>query len=86
MSILVSAPIISSFASALALLSMVWQHVASIAFITAMQNMTYGGIRGNVGVVGLVLGWIAVATTMFVGAGTGVMYQSIKVLDRLLDD
>lgn len=65
---------------------MVWQHVASIAFITAMQNMAYGGIRGNVGVVGLALGWIAVATMMFVSVGTGVMYQSIKVLDRLVDD
>ncbi|KAL8649551.1 MAG: hypothetical protein Q9226_005527 [Calogaya cf. arnoldii] len=86
MTVLFFATMISTFASALALLSIVWQHVASIAFITAMQNMTYGGVRGNVGVVGLVLGWTAVATMMFVSVGIGVIYQATKFLNRLTDD
>ena len=82
MSLVVSATAVCSFASALALLSMVWQHVASIAFITAVQNMTYGGVRGNVGVAGLVLGWFAVATTICISAGLGGVYQYLQIPER----
>lgn len=81
MSLIIYATVVSFFASALALLSMVWQHVASSAFITAVQNMTYGGVRGNVGVAGLVLGWLAVATTICISAGIGGVYQTLQIAE-----
>ena len=70
----------------LAILSMVWQHVASIAFMTAVRNMTYGGVRGNVGVAGLVLGWIAVAITICVDYGMVLLDMSLGALGRLEAD
>lgn len=65
---------------------MVWQHVASVAFITAVQNMAYGGIRGNVGVAGLVLGWIAVAAMLCISVGIVTVYQSLGVIRQLIVD
>lgn len=72
------------FASAFAVVSILWQHIASVAFTTSMQNLTYGGIQGRLSVVGLALGWTAVASIMLVSAGLVVMYQSIAMLDRLV--
>ena len=86
MSLVVSVTAVCSSASALALLSMVWQHVASVAFITAVQNITYGGVRGNVGVAGLVLGWFAVATTICISAAIGMVYQSLQIAERVVVD
>lgn len=81
-----SAIVVATFAYKLAILSMVWQHIASIAFMTAVRNMTYGGVRGNVGVAGLLLGWIAVAITICVNWGLGLLDQSFGALERLEAD
>lgn len=80
------ATVLSTFASALVLLSVFWQHVASVAFVTTVQNMTYGTVKGHVGAESLVLGWIAVATMMLASCCLGVMRLSISLLDRLVDD
>lgn len=77
---------LSILASAIALLSMLWQHVASISWVTAVDNSTYGVVEGHVGVVGLVLGWIAVAAMMLGSTGILVMILSIRLLDKLTDD
>ena len=74
----------SIFASALALVSILWQHIASVAFTTSLQNLTYGGVQGRLGVLDLVLGWTAVASIMLVSAGLVLLYQSIAMLDRLV--
>lgn len=80
------ATLLSTFASALALLSMLWQHVASVTFVTNAENMTYRLVKGRVGVVGLALGWLAVFTMIAGSIGLVVMILSVRLLDRLTDE
>ncbi|KAI4193100.1 MAG: hypothetical protein LQ348_002971 [Seirophora lacunosa] len=81
-----AATLLSIFASTLALLSMLWQHVASVTFVTNVENMTYLLAKGQVGAVGLSLGWLAVGAMVLGSTGLLVMILSIRLLDRLTDD
>lgn len=80
------AALLSTFGSILALLSMLWQHVASVTFVTNVENMTYWLVKGHVGAVGLVLGWLAVGAMILGSVGLVVTDLSITLLDRLTDD
>lgn len=80
-----TATILSTLASILALLSMLWQHVASVTFVTNVENMTYLLAKGQVGAVGLSLGWLAVGAMVLGSTGLLVMILSIRMLDRLTD-
>ncbi|KAL9020721.1 MAG: hypothetical protein Q9185_002037 [Variospora sp. 1 TL-2023] len=72
-----TAALLSILASFLALLSMLWQHVASVTFVTDVENMTYRLVQGHVGAVGLALERVqSPARTAVVGitAYTGYVY------------
>ena len=73
-------------ASWLAVLSMLWEHVASVAAVTTIENMAYGTVKGKIGAAGLILGWLAVAMIMIGTFGLVVMAASIHNLDILTDD
>lgn len=81
-----TASLLSILASFLALLSMLWQHVASVTFVTDVENMTYRLVQGHVGVVGLALGWLAVGIMLLGSTGLLVMIFSLNLLDALTDD
>ena len=72
-------------ASLLALVSMMWQHTASVAAATTGQDMTYGAVKSQVGAASMTLGWIGVALLIIPGMGLLVMILSISLLDQFPD-
>ena len=84
--VLTAAVTLSIFASVLALVSMLWQHIASVTFVTSMEDATYGTVKGEVGLVGLVLGWIAMAVMAIGASGLFVEHLFFSLLERLVDD
>lgn len=77
---------LSTFAWILGLLSMLWQHLASIVLVTAVEDTAYGTVKGNVSVAPLVLGWAAVVMTAVGTAGIHTLFLSIRSLDNLPPD
>lgn len=80
--LLAVAALLSVLASILALLSMLWQHTASVTFVTNVENMNYRLVKGHVGAVGLALGWLAVGAMLLGSAGLVVIISAIRVLDK----
>ena len=76
----------STLASLLALVSMMWQHTASVAAATVAQDMAYGAVKTHVGAVSMALGWLGLAFLMLSTIGLLVMILSIQLLDRLTDE
>lgn len=76
----------STLASLLALVSMIWQHTASVAAATTAQHLGYGTVKSAVGPTSLVLGWIGFALMALVAVALLVMILSIRILDMLTDD
>ena len=75
-----------SLASLLALVSMMWQHTASVAAATTAQDMAYGSVTSRVGAAAMALGWIGLAFLVVPAIGLLVMILSIQLLDRLTDE
>ena len=76
----------TTIASVLALVSMMWQHTASVAAATTVQDMTYGAVKSQVGAASMALGWIGFASLSIPAVGLLIMVMSISLLDRLTDD
>lgn len=76
----------SILASMLALVSMMWQHTASVAAATTAQNLGYGTVKSEVGAVSLTLGWVAFASMAIPAIRLGLMVWSIRILDELTDE
>ena len=76
----------STLGAMLALVSMIWQHTASVAAATTAQNLGYGTVKSAVGVTALVLGWIAFAFLALTAIGLLVMILSIRILNGLTDE
>lgn len=70
----------------LALVSMIWQHTASVAAATTAQDLGYGTIKSAVGATTLALGWVGFALLALAAIGLLVMILSIRILDQLTDD
>ena len=76
----------STLASMLALVSMIWQHTASVAAATTAQNLGYGTVKSAVGSTSLALGWVGFALMALAAIALFVMISSIRLLDQLTDD
>ena len=76
----------STLAALLALVSMMWQHTASVAAATTAQDLGYGTVKSGIGAKSLALGWAGLALTVLPAIGILVMILSIQILDRLTDD
>ena len=76
----------STLASMLALVSMMWQHTASVAAATTAQDLGYGTVKSGVGATVLALGWVGVALMALSAIGLLVMILSIRILDQLTDE
>lgn len=73
----------STLASLLALVSMIWQHTASVAAATTAEGLGYGTVKSEVGATVLVLGWMGFALMALAAVGLLVMVLSINLLDQL---
>lgn len=68
------------------LVSVLWQHTASVAAATIAQDLGNGAVKAGVGTSAMVLGWFSFVLLIIVTIGLLVMILSIIVLDRLTDD
>ena len=73
-------------ASSLAVVSMMWQHTASAAVATTVQDMGYGSIKSEVGAAAMALGWVSVGVLVIAAIKIMVDVWSITLLDRLTDE
>ncbi|KAF3927217.1 hypothetical protein ABW20_dc0105740 [Dactylellina cionopaga] len=68
------------------LVSVLWQHTASIAAATIAENLGNGSIQTGVGVTALVLGWFGFALLILVTIGLLVMILSRNLVDKQIVD
>ncbi|MCJ1411710.1 hypothetical protein MMC19_005802 [Ptychographa xylographoides] len=73
-------------ASVFVLVSVLWQHTASVAASTIAQDLGNGSVQSGVGTAAIVLGWIGFSLLIIVTIGLLVMILSIQLLDTLVDD
>lgn len=73
-------------ATLLALVSMMWQHTASVAAATMAEDMAYGTVKAEVGPAAVALGWIGLALLAIPALGLFALTRSITLLDRLTDE
>ena len=76
----------SLFAVIFAMISVLWQHIASVAVSMTAQNMAYGNVQGKVGVVAMVLGWTGLGLFLSHFVFIAISWLSIRLLNQLVDD
>lgn len=72
-------------ASIFVLVSVLWQHTASVAASIIAQDLANGSVKSGVGTTAMVLGWFGFALLIIVTIGLLVMILSIQVLQELTD-
>ena len=73
-------------ASVFVLVSVLWQHTASVAASTIAADLGNGSVQSGVGTAAMVLGWFGFVLFIIVTIGLLVMILSIKLLDEIVDD
>jgi hypothetical protein len=71
-------------ASIFVLVSVLWQHTASVAASIIAQDFGNGSVKSGVGTSAMVLGWFSFTLLIIVTIGLLVMILSIKVLSSLV--
>lgn len=72
--------------SVFVLVSVLWQHTASVAASTIAQDIGNGSVKSGVGTSAMVLGWFGFGLLVVVTVGLLVMILSIKLLRQLTDE
>lgn len=67
------------------LVSVLWQHTASVAASVIAQDFGNGSIKSGVGTSAMILGWFGFSLLIIVTIGLLVMLLSMSVLDKLTD-
>ncbi|KAL3421141.1 hypothetical protein PVAG01_07586 [Phlyctema vagabunda] len=62
--------------------SVFWQHIASSTGATMVQTLSYGTVKGHVGLAAMILGWVGVLLSLIVTVGLLVMILSIRILSE----
>ena len=73
-------------ASVFVLVSVLWQHTASVAASTIAQDLGNGSVQSGVGTTAMVLGWFGFALFIIVTIGLLIMILSIKLIGELVDE
>ena len=73
-------------ASVFVLVSVLWQHTASVAAAQIAADFGNGSVKSGVGTSAMVLGWFGFALFIIVTVGLLIMILSIRLLDKLTDD
>ena len=72
-------------ASIFVLVSVLWQHTASVAASIIAQDLGNGSVLSGVGTSAMVLGWFSFTLLIIVTIGLLVMILSIRVLAQIMD-
>ena len=72
-------------ASVFVLVSVLWQHTASVAASIIAQDLGNGSVMSGIGSSAMVLGWFSFTLLIIVTIGLLVMILSIRVLTRLAE-
>lgn len=72
-------------ASVFVLVSVLWQHTASVAASTIVQDLGNGSVKSGVGTSAMVLGWFGFGLLVVVTIGLLVMILSVKLIQQLTD-
>jgi len=72
-------------ASIFVLVSVLWQHTASVAASIIAQGFGNGSVRSGVGSSAMVMGWFSFTLLIIVTIGLLVMILSIQVLKSIMD-
>ncbi|KAI5776857.1 Ca2+ regulator and membrane fusion protein Fig1-domain-containing protein [Geopyxis carbonaria] len=67
------------------LVSVLWQHTASVAAATIAENLGNGSVETGVGVTAMILGWFGFALLIIVTIGLLVMILSMHLVEKLTD-
>jgi len=70
-------------ASIFILVSVLWQHTASVAASTIAQDLGNGSVRSGVGATAMILGWFGFALLIVVTIGLLVMILSMQLLSKI---
>lgn len=73
-------------AAVFVLVSVLWQHTASVAASTIAKDMGNGSVKSGVGTSAMVLGWFGFALLVIVTVGLLVMILSIRLIRQLTDE
>ena len=73
-------------ASIFVLVSVLWQHTASVAAATIAQDLGNGSVKSGVGTTAMILGWFGFALLIIVTIGLLVMILSMHLALQLTDD
>lgn len=68
------------------LVSVLWQHTASVAASTIAQDMGNGSVKSGVGSGAMVLGWFGFGLLVVVTIGLLAMILSIRLIRQLTDE
>ncbi|GKZ23101.1 hypothetical protein AbraIFM66951_000007 [Aspergillus brasiliensis] len=71
--------------SVFVLVSVLWQHTASVAASTIVQDLGNGSVKSGVGTSAMVLGWFGFGLLVVVTIGLLVMILSVKLIQQLTD-
>ncbi|KAL5611995.1 hypothetical protein BROUX41_000442 [Berkeleyomyces rouxiae] len=66
------------------LVSVLWQHTASVAAAVMTQSMANGSVKSGVGTSAMVMGWFAFALLIIVTVGLLIMILSIGLIHELI--
>lgn len=66
------------------LVSVLWQHTASVAASVIAQDFGNGAVKSGVGTSAMVLGWFSFALLIVVTIGLLIMILSISVLSSMV--
>lgn len=72
-------------ATVFVLVSVLWQHTASVAASIIAQDFGNGSVMSGIGSSAMVLGWFSFTLLIIVTIGLLVMILSIRVLTQLAD-
>jgi hypothetical protein len=72
--------------SVFVLVSVLWQHTASVAASTIAQDMGNGSVKSGVGSSAMVLGWFGFVLLVIVTVGLLFMILSISLIRKLTDE
>ncbi|EEP81331.1 conserved hypothetical protein [Uncinocarpus reesii 1704] len=68
------------------LVSVLWQHTASVAASTVAQDLGNGSVKSGVGTSAMVLGWFGFCLLVVVTVGLLVMILSLTLISQLTDE
>ncbi|KAI9779111.1 MAG: hypothetical protein M1816_003755 [Peltula sp. TS41687] len=73
-------------ASIFVLVSVLWQHTASVAAATIAQDLGNGSVKSGVGSSAMILGWFSFALLIIVTIGLLVMILTMQIVEEELVD